>query len=201
MNDNPLVIIISALVALYILKIYRDDYRAFQTGTPNPKAMPGATPAPMWLIWIAALGSLLLVGVETAGEYALGITDEQSTIGAFYLIAMVSAGIVEEVVFRGFLVVKRTRAMLIGSIVFFSLLFALVHMHLLETDEEGTMSLVTGAGPLWWTFILFLNSIWWYAVRFLPGNRHQSLFPCFAGHIASNLGVFAVKLAQGYVTF
>ena len=51
------------------------------------------------------------------------------------------------------------------------------------------------------TALLFTNSLWFYALRFGPWNPTRSLFPCMLAHAASNLGVFAVKLAQGYVIF
>ena len=213
MNDSPVSIILTALIAGFILKLWIDDYRAFGRGESNPKALPGATAAPMWLLGLSALGSLLLVGVETVGEYALGVSDEQSSIGAFFLVAMIAAGIVEEVLFRGFAVIRsKGRTVLVLSIIAFSVLFALVHAHLLgasldveEAGEAGgraaVFTLELGPAQLWWTCVLFLNSLWWYTVRFLPANVHRSLLPCFAGHIASNVGVFVVKLAQGHVTW
>jgi hypothetical protein len=48
--------------------------------------------------------------------------------------------------------------------------------------------------------LLFLNSIWFYTLRFCKWNPRHSLLPCFAAHIASNVMVFVVKLAQGHVT-
>lgn len=212
MNDNPLVILGSAAVAGVILKLWLDDYRAFQRGEPNPRGLPGAAPAPLWLLGLSALVSLLIVGIETAGEYALGVSDEQSTIAPLFLVGMIAAGIVEELLFRGFAVITgKGRAALIGSIVGFSIVFALIHAHLLGGGDEAAteaaapvatflgMEFDTGPAALWWTGILVLNSLWWYTVRFLPANKHRSLLPCFAGHIASNVGVFVVKLAQGHV--
>lgn len=200
MSENPIVIIVFAAIAAYVLKLWIDDFRALQRGEPNPRALPGAAPAPVWLIALAAAVSLGLVGLETIGEAALGISEEQSTITALYLLAMISAGIVEELIFRGYLVITRGgRGALIASIIGFSVIFALIHGHLLGDREDGLLKLDTAG--LWWTFILFLNSLWWYAVRFMPANTHRSLLPCFAGHVASNIGVFIVKFSQGYVTF
>ena len=199
---SPASITLSVVAALVVLKLWTSDYMTLAKGRPVDNPLPGATPAPLRLIGVSVLVSVLIVGVETSGEYSLGISDEQSTITAFYLLAMLGAGIVEELLFRGFFVVlNKGRMAMLGSIVGFSLVFALIHGHLLAKPgaEGGSYALTLAAGPLWWTFILFANSLWWYAVRLIPANRNRSLLPCFAGHIASNLAVFAIKLAQGHV--
>jgi len=46
---------------------------------------------------------------------------------------------------------------------------------------------------------VFAGSLWFYAVRFASWNPQRSLLPCFAAHAAKNLGVIAVKAAQGFV--
>ncbi len=210
MNDSPIAVLVSVLVAGYLLKLWIDDLRAFRRGTPNPRALPGATPVELWVIGLSVLMSLLLVVLETAGEIVLDVSSEQSTVPWYFLFAMISAGIVEEVLFRGFAVItRRGKAALVAGIVLFSVVFALLHAHLLgggdaEAASDSTRNFLgleidLGPAALWWTFILFLNSLWWYTVRFMPGNPQRSLLPCFAGHIASNLGVFGVKLAQGFV--
>jgi len=202
---SPVSIVISVVAAIVVLKLWTGDYIAAQAKTPVAKPLPGAASAPFWLIGLSVLVSVLIVGAETAGEYALGISGEQSTIPFYYLASMIGAGIVEELLFRGFFVVEnRGRAALLASMIGFSLVFALIHGHLLvspEDSESGSYALTLAVGPLWWTFILFTSSLWWYAVRFMPANRNRSLLPCFAGHMASNLAVFAIKLAQGYVSF
>lgn len=204
MFDSPWMILLSGGAALFLLKMWLDDYRAQQQGVVKPGAIPGATPAPMKILLVAALGSLLLVGIESLGEVALGTADEQQTVAWLVLIAWMGAGILEEVVFRGFLVVtNRGRAALVASIVGFSLLFSLLHVqYYLEWAEEAawhefTWALDVGSG--WTLLILFVNSMWWYWLRFNAWNPQRSLLPCFVGHVASNLGVFLVKLSQGYV--
>ena len=48
--------------------------------------------------------------METLGENLLAISEQQSDITALFLPAMISAGIIEEIVFRGYLVfTKRGR--------------------------------------------------------------------------------------------
>lgn len=206
MTDSPLLSIILFAGALYLFKIWRDDLRANQErGQVDPKALPGATPASGLAVAIAVMGALLLVGVETAGEIALGVSAEQSDITAIFLLAMIGAGVLEEVLFRGYLVVtgKGTR-LLVLSIVGFSLFFALLHyQYYTDIPEEGTWRDLTFAfetKSLWTLLLLFLNSLWFYTVRFFKWNPAHSLLPCFAAHIASNVGVFVVKAVQGHVT-
>ena len=187
-------------IAAYVLHMYWGDYRADCSGSPNPKAMPGAKGFGGSIALIAVIGSLLLLAVETGGELALGIADEQSEMLWYLAFATLCAGVVEEVIFRGFLVVEnKGRAVLIGSCVGFSLLFALIHGHFWSTEEDFVWTFTSKA--FFTTGILFANSLWWYAVRFGPWNPQRSLFPCMIAHAASNLGVFVVKLSQGYVIF
>jgi membrane protease YdiL (CAAX protease family) len=114
--------------------------------------------------------------------------------------ASLAAGIVEEVIFRGYLVVSnRGRTWLVGSCLGFSLLFALIHGHLWSTEDGFAFTCTTKA--VFTTSILFVNSLWFYALRFGRWNPNRSIFPCMIAHATSNLGVFVVKLAQGYVVF
>jgi uncharacterized protein len=192
---------LSIAAAAVVLYLWFSDFRSWKSGQPFVRALPGATSAPWRLIWISAGVSVGIVVVETIGEYLLGVTAVQSTVPYYFLIPMVCAGIVEELIFRGYLVIeKKGKRVMIGSIVVFSIVFALIHGHLLAKGTGG-FQLTLAPGPMWWTFILFVNSIWWYAVRFTSSNKDRSLLPCFAGHIASNLAVFAIKLAQGFVSF
>jgi membrane protease YdiL (CAAX protease family) len=200
MNENPLMILLYVGVAVYVGNMYWGDYQAAKAGKPNGSAMPGATKASLRAFLIGTVGALILLGVETGGEIALGVVDEQSEMIWYFVFAIVAAGVVEEVIFRGFLVVdKKGKALLIASCVGFSLIFALIHAHLWST-EDGFEWTLTAKG-LFSTGILFANSLWFYAVRFGPWNPERSLFPCMLAHAASNLGVFFVKLAQGYVVF
>jgi len=200
---NPFNTILALVAAALIMKFWISDYKAWKKGTPFERALPGATDAPMKLIVLSALVSAGIVLVETAGEYAMGVTKEQSTMPVYYLVAIVCAGIIEEVLFRGYCVIQsKGKKALYASIVFFSIVFALIHGHLLAKSPDGNgFQLVLAPAPLWWTFILIVNSLWWYAVRFMPQNKNRSLLPCFAGHIAGNVTVFVVKLAQGYVSW
>ncbi len=187
-------------MAAYVGNIYWGDYKSQRGGEPNPSAMPGATAASLKLFVIGVIGALLILAAETSGEIALGISSEQSEMVWYFVFASLGAGIVEEVIFRGYLVVdKKGRAALIGSCIGFSLIFAVIHPHLWSNEESFHLTLT--AKGFFSTSILLVNSLWFYALRFGPWNKNRSLFPCMLAHAASNLGVFAVKLAQGFVTF
>ncbi|WPJ98154.1 CPBP family intramembrane glutamic endopeptidase [Coraliomargarita algicola] len=200
MNENPFMILLYVGVAAYVGNMYWGDYKASRAGQPNSGAMPGATSVSLPAYIIGVLGALLLLGVETGGEIALGVADEQSEMVWFFVFAIVAAGVVEEVIFRGFLVVdKRGRAVLVASCVAFSLIFAIIHAHFWSTEDGFEWTFTSKAFLS--TGILFANSLWFYAVRFGPWNPNRSIFPCMLAHAASNLGVFVVKLVQGYVVF
>ena len=199
-------------MALYVGHLYRSDYLAGKSGQPNPKPLPGATSAPASLYVIGVVGALLILAIETFGEITLGISSEQSDMVWFFVFASLSAGIVEEVIFRGFLVVEsRGRNVLVCSCVGFSLLFALLHPYLWEFNYPEDVELwkfwladfnfILTPKAFFTTSILFLNSLWFYTLRFGRWNQDRSLFPCMLAHSASNLGVFAVKWVQGHVLF
>ena len=200
MNEDPLIILIYCAIAIYIVNIYRADIKAFVAGEPNVKALPGAKPTNGLLIFASVLGALVLLGNAVVGEYALGIVEAQSEIVWFFVFASISAGVIEEVVFRGYLVVQnRGRNALVLSCLGFSLVFALVHGYLWSM-EDGFAWNFTVQG-IFNTWILFFNSVCLYALRFGPWNANQSIFPSIIAHMVLNLGVFGVKLAQGYIVF
>lgn len=205
MTDAPILSIALFIGAAYLLKLWREDFLLWKQGHPNEKGFPGATGASRAALGIAAAGALLLVGVETVGELALGISQEQSTLPVLFLLPMIGAGILEEILFRGYLVVQnRGRARLILSCLFFSALFAALHyQYYVEIPEEGGLSALTfksDAKASWTLLLLFLNSLWFYAVRFATWNPQRSLLPCFVAHISSNVAVFGVKAAQGHIS-
>ena len=205
MTDSPILTLVLFAGAVYLAKLWYDDYRKADSGDPNPRPLPGATGASLKLIWIGIIGAILLVAVETAGEISLGVSAEQSDIRAIALLTMIGAGIIEEIIFRGYFVIQtRGRAWLLSSIIGFSILFALLHyqyyINLTQHEETWTLTIDIGAKEGWSLFILFINSVWFYSLRFLKWNPTRSLLPCFLAHIASNAAVFIVKLAQGHVT-
>ena len=99
-----------------------------------------------------------------------------------------------------------------GGIAVMTLMFMFLHPYLWEIDlpegkmpfmiwdEEAEWTLHFDNPAKWWsTLILCANSVWWFIVRYHPLNPTNSLWPCVAGHVASNIGVFIAKLLQGHV--
>ena len=203
MNESPFMVLLYVGVAAYVGYMYWGDYQSNQASEqPDPRGMPGATSASLGLFVIGVIGALLILAAETSGEIALGIAAEQSEMVWYFVFAILGAGIVEEIIFRGYLVVdNKGRAALIGSCVGFSLIFAIIHGHFWSNEEGEAFAWTFTTKAFFTTGILFVNSLWFYALRFGRWNKNRSLFPCMLAHAASNLGVFCVKWAQGFVTF
>ncbi|MEM9025859.1 MAG: CPBP family intramembrane glutamic endopeptidase [Verrucomicrobiota bacterium] len=210
MLDKLIEYLAPALIAGFLFKLWFDDYRARGSENAPAKPIPGASPTNMKAIWIGVVGALLILALETGGEIVLGISDEQKSITFFFLLPILAAAITEEVIFRGFLLVtNRGRAALVASIFGFSLIFAILHDFLwtLEMPEdvagwkiwEGSFVLNLDIKGFFSTFLVLLNSLWFYFIRIMPANKEQSLIPCFVAHGVSNLGVFLIKWAQGFV--
>ena len=201
--NNPLVLLLLTGVGLYFGKLWLDDLRSGANRPANgPAALPGATPAPTRAIVIAVIGSIIILALETWGEIALGLAGEQSKMtGLFALYSIAAAPLVEEIIFRGYLVVnpeKRGRSLAWVAAFGASLLFAALHPFLWKNDDAG-FAFTFGAKGWFSTAAVFATSMWLYAARLAAWNPQRSLLPCFAGHAAKNLGVFAVKAATGFV--
>jgi uncharacterized protein len=148
---------------------------------------------------IAAAGALVVLGAETWGELALGLSEEQSRMTYLFAAYTLVAAIVEEIIFRGYVVVQnRGRAALVGAVLGASLVFAAIHPFLWNWDDEGFVFTFTPKG--WFSFgAVFVASLWFYACRFASWNPSRSLLPCFAAHLAKNAGVIVIKAAQGFL--
>ena len=201
MNESPFMVLLYVGVAAYVGYMYWGDYQSNQASEqPDPRGMPGATSASWGLYGIGVIGALLILAAETGGEIVLGISSEQSEMVWYFVFAILGAGIVEEIIFRGYLVVDgKGRAALIGSCVGFSLIFAIIHGHFWSNEEGQAFAWTFTTKAFFTTGILLANSLWFYALRFGSWNKNRSLFPCMLAHAASNLGVFCVKWAQGFV--
>lgn len=199
-QENPWLLAGMIVAVGVTAKWWRDDYQSARRGPPNPRAFPGTTPASATALLVAAAGAGLLLAVETAGEYHLGLTAQQSRMTGLFALYSLAAAFAEELVFRGYLVVEnRGRRALLAGIVGASVLFALLHPFLWEW-KAGRLALHTDAKAWFSTGLVFAGSLWFYAVRFFPLNPSRSLLPCVAAHLTKNLGVFAVKYAQGFVS-
>lgn len=200
MSENPILILMLVVGGIYMGRMWREDLAAYQAGKPYAGALPGATPSSRQAVIIAVVGALVLLGAETWGEILLGLDQEQSEVTVLFGVYTLVAAFIEELIFRGYLVVTnrgslaRTLA-IIGA----SLLFALLHPFLWEWGDDGFAWTLDAKG--WFsTGAIFAGSLWFYYVRFMPSNSLHSLIPCFAAHAAKNLGVLAVKGVQGFVT-
>lgn len=199
MTDHPLLLLLMTAVAVYMAKLWRDDWRAARAGQPNPHALPGATSASWRAIGYACAGALALLALETFGEIHLGIAGEQSQMTVLFAVYTLAAPILEELIFRGYLVVdQRGAALRWVAIVGASVIFAAIHPFLWKWEEGGWVW-VGGLKGWFSTGAVFLASLWFYTVRFASWNPQRSLLPCFAAHAAKNLGVIGIKAAQGFL--
>lgn len=198
--NHPLLLALLTLAGIWIAKLWHDDLKAAGSGHPNPNALPGVTRAPWQANVIAAGGALVLLAAETAGETALGIAGQQSRMTwCFALYSVVAAPPIEELMFRGWLVVEnRGRTLQWAGAVGASVAFAALHPFLWKMDDSG-FALQLGVKGWFSTGVVFATSLWLYVVRFASWNPQRSLLPCVTGHFAKNLGVVAIKVATGFV--
>lgn len=207
---NPVGVILFSLVAIWLARMWILDARANPCGGGS---LPGASRCPARAVLIAIAGTLILLAMETWGEIRLGISDEQKDVTWWALPMFAAAAFTEEVIFRGYLVIERRGkfALWAGAIAL-SLVFALLHDHLwqFEMPEERPngwlaaardgFSLNFSTKAFFSTGFIFAGSLWFYFVRFFKWNPHASLLAPIAAHLAKNLAVFAIKLAQGHVS-
>jgi len=199
MSDQPLVLLLLIAAAIYVAKLWRDDCREVLAGRPHPRALPGATPAPRRAVVIAVAGAGVLLVLETWGEIRLGIAGEQSRLTVLFSAYTLAAAVIEEVIFRGYVVIDgRGATARWAGIIGASLIFAALHPFLWVWDDDG-FRWTFGLKGWFSTAAIFAGSLWFYAVRFASWNPQRSLLPCFAAHAAKNLGVIAIKAAQGFV--
>lgn len=200
MQENPVPLLLMIAAGLYFTHLWWSDWRNTVRGkAPASQPLPGATPAPARALVIAGAGAALLVALETWGEIRLGLSAEQSKITLLFGLYTLVAAFVEELIFRGYLVVeKRGRTALLAGIFGASLLFALLHPFLWKWDD-GLVFTLTPKG--WFSFAtVFAASLWFYACRFASWNPNHSLLPCFVAHLVKNAAVFAIKGAQGFIS-
>jgi hypothetical protein len=200
MNDNPFALLMMISLGGYFAWLWRVDLLAVRAGRLDAaQALPGAMPSSVRACVIAAAGALVVLGAETWGEIALGLSEEQSRMTYLFAAYTLIAAIVEEIIFRGYVVVMdRGRAALIGAVLGASLVFAAIHPFLWTWDDEGFAFTFTPKG--WFSFAaVFVASLWFYACRFASWNPTRSLLPCFAAHFAKNAGVIVIKAVQGFL--
>jgi membrane protease YdiL (CAAX protease family) len=200
MKDQPLVVAAMIAGCAYLFHLWWSDLRAAHAGRPNPKAFPGAEPCERRVLFLAIVGTLLLLAAETCGEVALGLFEQQKKITVLWALYTLVAAFIEELTFRGYLVIKnRGQNVLWAGVFALSLVFALAHPFLWDW-VDGRLVLQLTAKNWFSTAFIFAGSLWFYALRFLSINPKQSLLPCILGHLTKNLGVVIIKAATGFVS-
>jgi len=210
-GDWMTTILYSALAG-YVFYLWWQDYKSQSGGEELPAALPGATPWTREALIVAAVGGALITGVETLGEYLFDIVGEQSILAWHFLFAMIAAAVIEELIFRGYLIVlNKGKAAMWASIVGFSVLFGLFHDFLWSLDMpedadwfafwEGTFSLSLTVKGFFSFAMVVAFSLFLYYLRVARFNPQQSLAPCMVAHAVANLAVWLVKLAQGFIAF
>jgi membrane protease YdiL (CAAX protease family) len=199
-TSDHVVLLLLVGASVWVARAWVNDYRAALAGTPNDKSIPGATPVSASATALASVGALFILALETGGEHMLGVSAAQSKVTVlFALYSIGGAPIIEEIIFRGYLVIEnRGRLVLWAGVVGISLLFAFLHPFLWTWNGQG-LTLQFGAKPWFSTAVVFTVSLWFYTVRFFRLNPRRSLLPCFVAHATKNLGVFAVKYVEGFV--
>lgn len=199
MTNNPLVLLVMIAGSAYLAKLWWDDYRHAAAGQPHPRALPGTTKTTPRAVAIACIGALAILVAETLGETHLGLASQQSRITLLFGLYTLVAPIIEEIIFRGYVLIEnRGRAVLWASVVGASLIFAALHPFLWRWDDAG-FAFTFGAKGWFSTAVVFATSLWLYVARLAPWNPHRSLLPCFAAHFAKNAGVLVIKAAAGYI--
>lgn len=199
MNDQPALLLLMSAAGLYVFHLWRQDYLANQQGRPNRGALPGATPASIKACLIASAGALLILTLETWGEIELGLSNEQSTMTILFGCYSLIAAFIEELIFRGFIIVEGRGKFLRWTGVWgASILFALLHPFLWRW-ENSSLELTFTAKGCFSTGAVFVSSLWFYVVRLAAFNPTRSLLPCIAAHASKNLGVFAIKALHGFI--
>jgi uncharacterized protein len=214
MADHPALTILLAAAGIYMMHLWRADYLSFRSGQPNPQALPGATPCSLKACLISCAGALAILMIETLGEIHLGLTEQQSKITALFAGYTLIAAFIEELIFRGFIMVDSKRKITRWMGVFAaSVLFAILHPFLWQWDmadvpawqiifiwrwDEWFLLKLTMKG--WFsTAAVFISSLWFYAMRLTSLNPQRSLLPSISAHAIKNLGVIGIKAAQGYI--
>ena len=209
-QDGALYSIAMFAAAAWLFKMWLCDLRGFAAdGKARKGEFPGARPAPLGLSAAGVLCGLVLLAGITVAEIASGEVGEQTKVSFWALFSWGGAAFIEELVFRGYLVVEnRGRAALWGSVFAFSLLFALCHPFFWDFSVpeggsvfDGVFSLDFSAKAFRDSANVFVSSLAFYILRFCPQNGMRSLIPCVAAHLAYNVGVFCVKAAQGFVVW
>ncbi len=209
-QDDPTFAIINFAIAAYLFYLWLTDFKFYsRQGETKKGLLEGAKPVSLRFCAIAICLSLLLLGVHTFSEISFGVQAQQTSVAPWALISWIGAAFVEELIFRGYLVIQnKGRALLLGSILLASVVFALGHPFMWDYTVgegasvfDGVWSFKFSAQSILATLAVFECSLLFYLLRFIPANKNRSLIPCVCAHCAYNIGVFTVKASQGFVAW
>jgi len=206
-KSDPIFALIFFVGACYLFSLFWKDLVTYKkTKTIHPKAFEGALPAGRPILVFAVVGAIILLAMQVLFEYATGTVQEQTEIGYFAILTLIASAFIEELIFRGYIVVKNKGLVLLWVFnILFSLIFALMHPYVWDwiANEEsvlgGALEFNFTLKTIGSTAFMFINSLFFYFLRFNKFNKNMSIIPCILSHLAFNLGVFAVKLCQGFV--
>ena len=187
-------------VSAYVFALWFGDYGYFKrNGRIRKGAFAGATEAPLKLTLFGAACGIILALLLSALELKMGLSDKQTSVPFYSLLPWIAAAFIEELVFRGYLYVRRGGKFALWSgIIAMSVVFAACHPYVWDYGSGG-LSFDFSAQPVVATFGVFACSVVFYTLRFCEKNKYRSLIPCVAAHFSYNVCVYAVKAAQGFV--
>ncbi len=207
-QDAPIFSIFSLAIAAYLFYMWYGDFRHFnKTAELRKGAFEGASNAPTKLIVLGIASALILLLCVTFIEKIVGVEASQTKVAPWALLSWIAAAFVEELIFRGYLVVKNKGNLVLWcSIIFFSFVFAAGHPFLWDYQipenssiYEGVWTLNLTSQALISTLAIFSCSILFYSLRFARSNVNRSILPCILAHVSYNCGVFVVKMIQGFL--
>ncbi len=160
-----------------------------------------------WLVWLIAVGSMVYsAGASLLAFYGAVAFDFSSLIRlpdarAVVMVSMM-VGLSEEILFRGLVLCALSRAWgntrlgVTGSIVLTSLLFAVLHITQVLTDEIPiTMALLL-------TVQAFVTAFWWGVVVLFGRSIWPAVMLHFVGNaIVAVQGVTAAMIAPGILAY
>lgn len=120
-QDDQIFSVFMFAVSAYLFYMWWDDLRYFKKsgGKVRRGAFAGAAPVPAkYCLWgaVAAVG-LLALHVWT--EYSLGVVSEQTSFSHWAIFSWIAAAFVEELIFRGYLVVQNKGVLALGASMLF----------------------------------------------------------------------------------
>ncbi len=209
MQEGLLYPIIMFCAGLWLFKLWLDDARAVSLGTPNKNGFSGATYTSKNIAICGACAGVCLLIFAVFLENITGTSESQTKVSVWAVFGWIAAAFIEELIFRGYLVIdKKGKFCLITSIFVFSLIFTICHPFFWDYTIPENADFLSGkfsfdfSSRAWVSsVVVFVSSLVFYILRFMPQNVSKSLIPCILAHLSYNLGTFFVKAIQGYVEF